>query len=321
MTTLTRMARFAGMAAILAAGSMSAAHGGAMYTVMDVGKDGNQFIGLDNLFGRRLLGLNASGQIISPSGDPLAGTYLGPLPTGMRPLSGFESHASTDGQYQVVTAFADASPAAPWAGVVVHQGVATPIGTLGGPFSAAFGVNNEGKVVGESSPTSSEPSHAVVVDPKGKMTDLGKLGTGNTAALAINNKGTIVGQGADGFNVSRAFVSDGLTLTDLNTLIDPIKGFSLISATAINDAGQIAAYGRFANDPVEIYHEILLSPIALGVESILPVPTPTPDGNMPIPSALLQPSPVPEPATITLFACIAGVVLIRSRLSGTRAQR
>lgn len=158
-------------------------------------------------------------------------------------------------------------------------------------------------------------THAVVVDAAGKMTDLGMLGNGHSVnacsvAMGINNTGTIVGAGSDGTNPFRAFVSDGHALTDLNKLIAPVAGFSLVSATAINDSGQIAAYGHFASDPNGLFHEILLSPISLNIPPLIPSPAPATD---PTPPVNPQPSPIPEPTTLALFALIAGAVGMRAR--------
>jgi probable HAF family extracellular repeat protein len=71
----------------------------------------------------------------------------------------------------------------------------TDLGTLGGTFSAASGVNNEGAVLG----ASSLPGDTVVrvfIWQNGVMTDLGTLGGPNSIDLGpnpINNRGAVVG--------------------------------------------------------------------------------------------------------------------------------
>jgi probable HAF family extracellular repeat protein len=92
------------------------------------------------------------------------------------------------------------------------------------------------------------------------MTDLGTLGGNYSYAIAINNNNVVVGGSfVDGNNdVYHAFVSNGGSMVDLNSLLDASgDGWTLIEARAINDAGQIAGIGRFngAN------HAFLLNPL------------------------------------------------------------
>jgi probable HAF family extracellular repeat protein len=69
------------------------------------------------------------------------------------------------------------------------------------------------------------------------MTDLGTLGGSRSVASAISPDGQIVGQAYILGNTPHAFLHSGGTMTDLNTLIP--AGITLLSATAINAAGQI----------------------------------------------------------------------------------
>ncbi len=319
MTKRARMARYAGLAGLILIANSASIQAGVLYSVRDVGISYQSQLGLNNLTGRAYLQVDAAGQV-SPQNEPNPLTYTGPIPSGMRALNNYYPHASADGQYQVGTAFANPSPAAFWAGFVVHNGTATAMGTLGGgsSYSQALGVNNSGTIVGSSSATANGFGHAIVVDSSGKMTDLGTLGSWYTAALALNNKGMIVGESGDQSNFGfRAFISDGNSLTDLNTLISAIPGFSLISATAINEAGQIAVYGHFATDPESFNHKILLSPLALGIPSLLPVAQPLSDAP---PVNNPQPAPIPEPSPFIAFGLIATVVAVR-RMPKFRRQR
>jgi probable HAF family extracellular repeat protein len=67
----------------------------------------------------------------------------------------------------------------------------TELGTLGGDYSQAFGINSRGQIVG-SSYTASGEVHAFLWE-KGEMTDLGTLGGDHSQATAINSRGQVVG--------------------------------------------------------------------------------------------------------------------------------
>src|SRR5215469_15526134 len=72
----------------------------------------------------------------------------------------------------------------------------TDLGTLGGTFSQAFGVNDKGWVVGFATTEGDISLHAFLWR-RGVMTDLGTLGGSDplpsSAANAVNNRGEIVG--------------------------------------------------------------------------------------------------------------------------------
>ena len=108
----------------------------------------------------------------------------------------------------------------------------TDLGTLGGPTSEAWGVNDSGDVAGFSDIAAA--THAFAYSA-GVMTDLGTLGGSDSYAFGINNTGDIAGS-ADLASTNRhAVVWSGGVPTDLGTL-----GGGNSDAYAINDAGQIA---------------------------------------------------------------------------------
>jgi probable HAF family extracellular repeat protein len=102
-----------------------------------------------------------------------------------------------------------------------------------GDFSGAYGINNNGQVVGKIDyGSTSRP----FLYSNGGMTDLGTLGGNSGAANGINDNGQVVGtaQTTIGDNASHAFLYSNGSMTDLGTL-----GGSQSIANAINDNGQI----------------------------------------------------------------------------------
>jgi len=108
------------------------------------------------------------------------------------------------------------------------------IGTLNGTGSSvAFGINDFGVIVGQSSTTSGD-THAFIYQ-NGKFTDIGTLGGTFGTATAINLEGVTVGYSAlSGDQVIHAFVYYRGKLQDLGVL-----GGNSSTANAVNDLVQI----------------------------------------------------------------------------------
>jgi probable HAF family extracellular repeat protein len=119
-------------------------------------------------------------------------------------------------------------------GAFVHKdGVTTKLGTLGGSYSNAFGINKAGDIVGNSE-ISGGSFHAYVYRDR-RMIDLGTLGGSYSIAFGINDKGRIVGGSAtNNDKSSHAFLYDETGMHDLGTL-----GGTFGVASGINNAGQI----------------------------------------------------------------------------------
>lgn len=125
------------------------------------------------------------------------------------------------------------------------------LGTLGGGYSGARGINDAGSVVGASDNAAGD-THAFVF-ANGRMTDIGTLGGNSSSAAAINNHGQVVGV-ADAAGGSYAFsYSPGTGMRSLGTL----PGGVASRAEGINDAGVVVG-GSFVGDaPLQQFHAFM----------------------------------------------------------------
>jgi probable HAF family extracellular repeat protein len=131
------------------------------------------------------------------------------------------------------------------------------LGTLGGNYSVALGINDTGQVVG-SSTTVEGYTHAFITGPDGVgMRDLGTFGGNFSSATGINDAGQVVG---DSYITARgethAFITgpDGVGMRDLGTLGGPYS-----RAFGINDDGEVVGYSITA-DAVFTTHAFITGP-------------------------------------------------------------
>jgi probable HAF family extracellular repeat protein len=131
---------------------------------------------------------------------------------------------------------------------VPHDYEVIILGDLGGEDSYAYGINDSGQVVGEST-TGDGYRHAFLWED-GMMTDIGVLGVQPkgleiSGATSISNLGEVVGyswyNGPSG-EWEHAFVWESSQMRDLGTL-----GGINSCATAINNRGQIVGYSTKSN--------------------------------------------------------------------------
>lgn len=207
------------------------------------------------------------------------------------------------GPYQVGYV-ASTSPTSPWQamlwnnqtqtgqalGPVPGPSAWTGLGLSGSPnsgwYSLGLGVNDQGIAVGSvgnGSQSRAAMTWGMSGDPLASVRS--QLGS-YSQAFAINNQNEIVGTFGS-FTDPHAFLFANGTLIDLNTVIPPHPGLTLLAATGINDLGEIVGVAADANGKA---HEFLLTS---------------------------EPMLVPEPTTLSVFGLLAlGLFARRLRRQG-----
>jgi len=196
----------------------------------------------------------------------------------------FSQGRSINASGQVV---GDASLASGYSHAFVwRNGQMVDLGTLGGSSSSATGINNLGAIVGNAQ-TGNGASHAFLYNGEtltdisvnglfasandisdtgmvvgvggqgqphsaywynGLVTNIPGLGGRTSEALGVNTFGMIVGRSDTQDGQSHAYIYDGTSLFDLNSLINPNSGWVLQSAVDVNDGGAIVGYGSLGNE-------------------------------------------------------------------------
>jgi probable HAF family extracellular repeat protein len=136
---------------------------------------------------------------------------------------------------------------------------------LGGTRSnIAYVINNRGQIAGKV--RSADDTHYVAAlwQPDGTLTTHEPLpGDLDAFATGINNRGQVVGNDFDSdFNWSHGFIWQNGVMTDLNTLIPADSNLLIISASNINERGQISGMATVHSGPhAGDIHAYLATPV------------------------------------------------------------
>jgi probable HAF family extracellular repeat protein len=179
--------------------------------------------------------------------------------------------------------------------VVWENGAATQLPDLGTPGGIAYAINSHGQIVGQA--VNSDGTPLAALWQNNTVTSLGGLLPGDVASFAtsINSWGQAVG---NSFNSSGSWShgliwENGVTI-DLNTLFPANSNLFVISASNINDSGQIAGMALEMAGPHagNIVHAFLATPVDedLG-KSVADVVVTHPEINLPAAKVGKQLSP------------------------------
>jgi probable HAF family extracellular repeat protein len=182
--------------------------------------------------------------------------------------------------------------------VMWENGAATPLPDLGQPGGIAYASNSHGQIVGQA--YNSEGTPLATIWENNKVKSLGGLLPGDIAAFAtsINSWGQAVGSSfkpvGSSAGWSRGLIWENGVSIDLNTLFPASSNLFVISASNINDSGQIAGMAIEMVGPHAgtIVHAFLATPVDedLG-KSVAEVVGTRPEINLPAANVGMRLSP------------------------------
>ena len=148
--------------------------------------------------------------------------------------------------------------------VLWESGTATPLPDLGTPGAIAYAINGHNQIVGQA--VNSEGTALAAIWENNTVRSLGVLLPGDAAAFAtsINNRGQVVGSSFDSSsNWSHGLIWENGRMFDLNQLFPALSNLYVISASNINESGQIAGMAVEMAGPRAgtIVHSFLATPV------------------------------------------------------------
>lgn len=230
------------------------------YTVTDLGPATAAFASRSAGYSYAV-GINAAGQVVGvvngTNGSEQSYLYAGGVAALIPTLGGPGSTPKAINAAGAVVGFSSTAGATPGTAGPNHaflyaRGVTADLGTLpGATDSVAYGISDNGRVVGDSSlggsPTDAYGNllvHAVSF-AGGSVADLGTFGGSSSGANGVNDAGVIVGVATTaGDKAAHGFASQNGTMTDLGTL-----GGTYSQADAVNANGLIV--GEWSIDPAD----------------------------------------------------------------------
>jgi len=180
--------------------------------------------------------------------------------------------------------------------VVWENGTATALPDLGDPGGIAYEINSHGQIVGQAVNSDGTPLAALWQNNTVTALGGGALLPGDQATFAtsINNQGQAVGSSFAQGGWSHGLIWQNGVMTDLNTLFPASSHLYVISASNINDSGQIAGMAIEMAGPhaQNIVHAFLATPVNENMgKSVADVVLTPPTINLPAANVGKQLSP------------------------------
>lgn len=199
-------------------------------------------------------GISADGAICGIGFDPAAQATRGFVTTGgeLKSIGALgsspsnKSHAQGINDRHVVVGASDTDAGGEHA-VRFENGVLTDLHAtagIAGGNSRAFDVNRFGVISGAADFTNDGfDLQTAALWIGSQVIDLGHLGHPESWAFGLNDLGTVVGGAVLSDGQNRAFLWNGGSMIDLNTLVAPGSGWILLTAGDIDNAGRITGTG------------------------------------------------------------------------------